>query len=220
MVHAGCVFGAGIHLSKTCMSGSFVSVWWNACVHRQDLGLYSHPKELLGNGVRTQVNSKGKIPSIGKILLRGGLNPRCCIKQQSEPNTLPMSYSSPKNKTQSKRKEIHEEPVLRTRLIWSYQPQAETTAHHLISKRNLWDHFLVIVWVELLIVDVQVHLEVGVALDPLKNLTPDRPQGFVGVRPHFKLVHLATLALVSHFQGHQATTECPVYLYTITFDHL
>ena len=31
----------------------------------------SHPKEFLGNGVRTHVNSKGKITSTGKILLRG-----------------------------------------------------------------------------------------------------------------------------------------------------
>ena len=31
----------------------------NACVHRLDLGLYSHPKEFWGNGVRTHVNSKG-----------------------------------------------------------------------------------------------------------------------------------------------------------------
>ena len=34
----------------------------NACVHRLDLGLNSHPKEFLGNRVRTQVNSKGKSP--------------------------------------------------------------------------------------------------------------------------------------------------------------
>ena len=27
------------------MSGSFESVRWNACEHRLDLGLYSHPKE-------------------------------------------------------------------------------------------------------------------------------------------------------------------------------
>ena len=27
------------------MSGSFESVGWNACEHRLDLGLYSHPKE-------------------------------------------------------------------------------------------------------------------------------------------------------------------------------
>ena len=32
-------------------------------VCRLDLGLYAHPKEFLGNGVRTHVNSKGKIPS-------------------------------------------------------------------------------------------------------------------------------------------------------------
>ena len=39
---------------------------WNAFVHRLDLGLYSHPTEFWGNGVRTHVNSKGKIPSTGK----------------------------------------------------------------------------------------------------------------------------------------------------------
>ena len=52
------------------MSGSFESVQWNACVHRLDLGLYSHPKEFWGNGVGTHVNSKEKIPSTGRILLR------------------------------------------------------------------------------------------------------------------------------------------------------
>ena len=45
----------------------FESVRWNACVQRLDLGLYSHRKELGegggGDGVRTHVNSKGKIPS-------------------------------------------------------------------------------------------------------------------------------------------------------------
>ena len=35
-------------------------------MHRLDLGLYSHPKEFGGNGVRTHVNSKGKIPSTRK----------------------------------------------------------------------------------------------------------------------------------------------------------
>ena len=76
------------------MSGSFESVRWNACVHRLDLSLNSHPKEFWGNGVRTHANSKGKIPSTRKILLRGP-NLRRCIKQDSEPNTLPKSYSAP-----------------------------------------------------------------------------------------------------------------------------
>ena len=40
------------------MSAYGKSVQWNACVHRLDLGIYSHPKEFLGNGVRTHVNSK------------------------------------------------------------------------------------------------------------------------------------------------------------------
>ena len=45
------------------MSGSFESMRWNACVHRLDLGIYSELKEFWGNGVRTHVNSKGKILS-------------------------------------------------------------------------------------------------------------------------------------------------------------
>ena len=66
-------------------------------MHRLNLGLYSHPKEFLGNGVRARVNSKGKIPSTGgkKNLLRGGQNARSCIKQDSEPKILPRSYSGP-----------------------------------------------------------------------------------------------------------------------------
>ena len=47
------------------MLGSFESARWNACVHIIDLRLYSHPKEFSGNGVRTHVNSKGKILSTG-----------------------------------------------------------------------------------------------------------------------------------------------------------
>ena len=86
---------ASIHPSRTQMSGPFVSVSWNACVHRLGLGLHSHPKQFLGNGVQTHINSKGKIPSTGKNLLRGGWNPQHCIKQDSEPNTLPTSYWRP-----------------------------------------------------------------------------------------------------------------------------
>ena len=41
-MHAGCVYVAVIHLSRTWMSGSFESMWWNACVHRLDHGLYPH----------------------------------------------------------------------------------------------------------------------------------------------------------------------------------
>ena len=32
-------------------------------MHRLDFGLYPHPKEFWGNGVRTHVDYKGKIPS-------------------------------------------------------------------------------------------------------------------------------------------------------------
>ena len=95
MVHAGCVFVANIHPSRTWMSESFESVRWNVCVHRLDLGLYSHLKEFLGNGVRTHANSKGKIPSTRKVHLTGGSTPWRCIKQDCKPNTLPTNYSGP-----------------------------------------------------------------------------------------------------------------------------
>ena len=62
MVYAGCVFVAGIHLSRTWMPGSFEFVRWNACVLRLDLGLYSHPKEFWGNGIRNHAKSQGKNP--------------------------------------------------------------------------------------------------------------------------------------------------------------
>ena len=69
------------HLRGWCMPGVFLlpaftcvryechdlcvePVWWNACVYRPDLSLYSHPKEL-GDGVRIHDNSKGNIPSTG-----------------------------------------------------------------------------------------------------------------------------------------------------------
>ena len=45
MENAGCVFVADIDPSRACMSGSFESVRWNACVHRLDLSLYSRLKE-------------------------------------------------------------------------------------------------------------------------------------------------------------------------------
>ena len=44
-VLGGCIFVAGIHPSRTWMSGSFVSERWNTCLQRLDLGLYSHPEE-------------------------------------------------------------------------------------------------------------------------------------------------------------------------------
>ena len=81
MVHAGCVSVAGIHPSRIWTSGSFESLRWKASVHRLDLGIYSHPKEFRGNGVKIQVNSKGKIPSTGKILPRGGSNSHTILHQ-------------------------------------------------------------------------------------------------------------------------------------------
>ena len=101
MVHAGCVFVVqlvGIQLSRSWLSGSFESVWWNACIHKLDLGLYSHPKQFWGNGVRTHVNSKGKIPFTKKNLPRGGSNPQHSTQHQAGQRAqhTTTSYSGPK----------------------------------------------------------------------------------------------------------------------------
>ena len=87
-------------LREWCMLGVFlVPAFTRLDNERWDLLRWqsSHPKEFLGNGIRTHVNSKGKkFPSTGKKnLLRGGSNPGHCIKQDSEPSTLPTSYSGP-----------------------------------------------------------------------------------------------------------------------------
>ena len=58
----------------------------DSVIVRVTFSLCSHLKEFLGNGVRTHVNSKGKIPST-----RGSEDGQTCdcIMQDSEPNTLP-----------------------------------------------------------------------------------------------------------------------------------
>ena len=93
MVHAGCVFVAGIHPSK--MSARMFWVCAMECMYAKIIPWFTLSSERIsGKWVRTHVTSKGKIPLTGKILLRGGLNLQRCIKQDSELNTLPMSYSS------------------------------------------------------------------------------------------------------------------------------
>ena len=52
------------------MSESFESVRWNACVHRLDLGLYSHPKEFGGMESEPMLTPRGKSPLPEKIRLR------------------------------------------------------------------------------------------------------------------------------------------------------
>ena len=93
MVHAGRVFIAGIHLSSTWTSESFESVRWNACEHRLDLGLYSHPAEFMGNGVRNHVNSKGKIPSTRRS--EKGRTCDAALRRTANPIHYRLSYSSP-----------------------------------------------------------------------------------------------------------------------------
>ena len=68
---------------------------WNACVHRLHFGSYPHPKEFWGNGVRTHVNSKGRIPSTSKILLTGGSNQRRCVSRTVSPTHYQRAIPAP-----------------------------------------------------------------------------------------------------------------------------
>ena len=62
MVRDGCVSAAGIDPPRTRMLGSFESVQWNACVHRQDLSLYLHPKEFGGMESEPMLTPREKFP--------------------------------------------------------------------------------------------------------------------------------------------------------------
>ena len=92
MVRAGCVFVAGIHPSRTWTSGSFESMRWNACMHRLDLGLYSHPKEFFwGMEFEPMLTPREKSP-LPENVPRGVSNPR---HFGSEPKHYQLSYSGP-----------------------------------------------------------------------------------------------------------------------------
>ena len=72
---------------------------WSPCdgmhVSTDLTSVYSLIRKSFG-GIETEhmLTPRGKSPTTGKFLLRGS-NPRRCIKQDSEPNTLPTSYSGP-----------------------------------------------------------------------------------------------------------------------------
>ena len=95
MVHAGCIFVAGIRPSRAWMSGSFESVRWKAGVNRQDLDLYSRPNRVPGEWIRTHLDSKGEGGGL-YLKFKGGSNPRRCITQDTEPNTLPTELFRPR----------------------------------------------------------------------------------------------------------------------------
>ena len=75
MVHARCIFVASIHPSRTWMLGSFESMQWNACVHRLDLGLYSHLKDLGGEWSRKPCLLQGKYPLYQKTFPQRMIEP-------------------------------------------------------------------------------------------------------------------------------------------------
>ena len=68
MVHTGYAFFAGIHPPWTRMSGSIESMPWSVGVHRLDLGLYSHLKELFwGMESEPMLTPKEKSPQAEKF---------------------------------------------------------------------------------------------------------------------------------------------------------
>ena len=75
------------------MSRSSESVRWNAYVHRLNLDSDSHPKEYLGNGVRTKVNSDGKIPSTGGP--EEGQTRDAASRRTASPTRCRLGYSGP-----------------------------------------------------------------------------------------------------------------------------
>ena len=105
MVRAGCVFVPSIQSHLWCVLGKFLfPVFKVICPKHecQDLlsprdGIHMYaqtgppfilsPERVQGNGVRTHVNSKQKIPSTRQHC--AGSNLQCCIMQDSKPNTLP-----------------------------------------------------------------------------------------------------------------------------------
>ena len=64
------------------MSGPCESMPWNACVHRLDLGLYSHLKEFLGKGVRTQ----------GSLQLKKSSVPETRLIRTASPTHYPLDH--------------------------------------------------------------------------------------------------------------------------------
>ena len=116
---------------RSWMSGSFETMRWNACVHRLDLGLYSNLKELgrrgRGGG-EVRRHSKENNPFTWKILIREGSNPLHRLKQDSEANALPTSYSGPL---------LRSKIVLYSSLLHTYlcpplpvEQRPSTTPHH------------------------------------------------------------------------------------------
>ena len=86
-----CFFVAGIHPSRTWTSGSFESVWWNACLHRLDLGLYSHRKEFWGMEFESMLTPREKSP----LPKMSPEEDRTRDAVDSEPKHYQLSYSGP-----------------------------------------------------------------------------------------------------------------------------
>ena len=76
---------------------------WNDCVHILDLGLYSHPNEFFGTGVRTHVNFKRKNPSTPKQFSSEEDQIHNTVSSRTaSPTYHQLSYSGPANITDDK----------------------------------------------------------------------------------------------------------------------
>ena len=94
----GVFFVAGIHPSRTWTSGSFESVRWNACLHRLDLGLYSHPKEFWGMEFEPMLTPREKSP----LPKMSPEEDRTRDAVDSEPKHYQLSYSGPRTSLHDK----------------------------------------------------------------------------------------------------------------------
>ena len=104
-MHGGCFFCLFLFFTRFTHLGPEFQDLLNLCdrMHlcTDKTSIYTLIPKSAWNGVRTHVNSKEKIPlplKKKKILLRERSNPRHCIKQDSDPTTLPTELFWPERK--------------------------------------------------------------------------------------------------------------------------
>ena len=113
-----------------------VRIFWVPVVEcRLDLGLYSHPKEIWGNGARNHVNSKEKIPSTG-----GSEEIWTCdaASHRSEsPTRYELSYYGPKKQQtqhtcsiQKTIRSINSSPITGAHTLQPTKKQNHSTAYY------------------------------------------------------------------------------------------
>ena len=96
-LHGWCMLGLFLLPAFTHLGQDFSNPCDRMQVCRLDLGLHTYPKEFWGNGVRTHVNSKGKIASTGgsdEDQIRTAASCRT-----ASPTHYQLSYSGPRSRS-------------------------------------------------------------------------------------------------------------------------